>query len=254
MPRTRAGTYWHGMAQLGLKLDHVATLRQVRGGIEPNVAAAALLAEMGGADWLIAHLREDRRHIQDRDLYGFQHVAPSRLTLEISAADRMLKFALELRPARVTVVPEHPMELTTEGGLDMIGKREIVANAAASLAQAGIPVTLLIQPSVDDVKACHRLGQPGLSVELNATAYRAAKTPLERRAWEERIVTAAKLAAKVGMPVQLGHGLTLDLVRAFAPVPEIAQFNVGHAVIARAALIGIEAAVREMKTAATARA
>jgi pyridoxine 5-phosphate synthase len=238
------------MAQLGLKLDHVATLRQVRGGIEPNVAAAALLAEMGGADWILAHLREDRRHIQDRDLYAVQHVVPSRLTLEISSVDRMLKFALELHPARVTVLPEHPLELTTEGGLDMIGKREAVATATATLAQAGIPVTLLIQPSVDDVKACHRLGLPGLSVELNATSYRAAKTPAERRVWEDRIVTAAKLAAKVGMPVQLGHGLTLDAVRTFAAVPEIAQVNVGHAVVARAALVGMEAAVREMKAAA----
>jgi pyridoxine 5-phosphate synthase len=241
------------MAQLGLKLDHIATLRQVRGGRDPNVATAALLADMGGADWIIAHLREDRRHIQDRDLYAIQQVVPSRLTLEISSADRMLKYALELHPARVTVLPEHPMELTTEAGLDMIGKREIVANAAATLAQAGIPVTLLIQPTVDDVKACHRLGQLGVSVELNATAYRAAKTPAERRACEERIVTAAKLAAKVGMPVHLGHSLTLDAVRTFAAVPEIAQINVGHAVVARAALIGIEAAVREMKAAAASR-
>lgn len=238
------------MAQLGLKLDHVATLRQVRGGREPNVATAALLAEMGGADWIIAHVREDRRHIQDRDLYALQQVVPSRLTLEISSADRMLKYAIELHPARVTVLPEHPMELTTEGGLDMIGRREIVANAVSTLAQAGIPVTLLIQPSIDDVKACHRLGQPGVSVELNATAYRAAKAPSERRACEERIVMAAKLAAKVGMPVQLGHGLSLDAVRVFAVVPEIAQINVGHAVVARAALIGIEAAVREIKAAA----
>ncbi len=228
-------------------------MRQVRGGRDPNVATAALLAEMGGADWIIAHLREDRRHIQDRDLYALQHVVPSRLTLEISSADRMLKYALELHPARVTVLPEHPMELTTEGGLDMIGKREIVANAVSTLAQAGIPVTLLIQPSVDDVKACHRLGQVGVNVELNATAYRAAKTPVERRACEERIVTAAKLAAKVGMPVQLGHSLTLDAVRTFAAVPEISQINVGHAVVARAALIGIEAAVREMKAAAAGR-
>jgi pyridoxine 5-phosphate synthase len=238
------------MAQLGFKLDHIATLRQVRGGTEPNVAAAALLAEMGGADWIIVHLREDRRHIQDRDLYALQQVAPARLTLEISSADRMLKLAIELRPARVTVVPEHPMEHTTEGGLDLIGKREVVANAGATLAQAGIPVTLLIQPLVDDVKACHRLGQSGVSVELNATPYRSAKSPAERYAWQEQIVTAAKLAAKVGIPVQLGHGLTLDAVRTFAATREIAQLNVGHAVVARAALIGLEAAVREMKAAA----
>jgi pyridoxine 5-phosphate synthase len=238
------------VAQLGVKLDHIATLRQVRGGVEPNVAAAGLLAELGGADWLIAHLREDRRHIQDRDLYALQQVVPSRLTLEISLADRMVKFALELRPARVTLVPEQPLELTTENGLDMIGKREAVAHAVAMLAQAGIPVTLLIQPLVDDVKVCHRLGHPGLTVELNATLHRAAKTPADRRAWEEQIATAAKLAAKLGMPVHLGHGLTLDAVRGFAAVPEIVQFNVGHAIVARAALIGIENAVREMKLAA----
>ncbi len=238
------------MAHLGVKLDHIATLRQVRGGAEPNVAAAALLTEMGGADWMIVHIREDRRHIQDRDLYALQQVAPSRLTVELSLADRMLKLALELRPARVTLVPEQPMELTTEGGLDMIGKREVVANAVATLGQAGIPVTLLIQPLVDDVKACHRLGHTGLSVELNATPYRVAKTPSDRRSWEDQIGTTAKLASKLGMPVQVGHGLTLDAVRALAAIPEISQFNVGHAIVARAALIGIEHAVREMKTAA----
>jgi pyridoxine 5-phosphate synthase len=238
------------MAQLGVKLDHIATLRQVRGGVEPNVAAAALLAELGGADWIIAHLREDRRHIQDRDLYAVHHVVPSRLTLEISLADRMLKFAIELRPARVTLVPEQPMELTTEGGLDMIGKRDAVAHAALTLVQAGIPVTLLIQPLVDDVKACHRLGHPGLSVELNATPHRSAKTPAERRSWEEQIAATAKLAFKLGMPVQVGHGLTADAIRGLAAVPEITQFNVGHAMVARAALIGMDRAVRELKTAA----
>jgi pyridoxine 5-phosphate synthase len=241
------------MAQLGVKLDHVATLRQVRGGVEPNIAAAALLAEMGGADWVIVHLREDRRHIQDRDLYALQHVASSRLAVEISLADRMLKVALELRPARITLVPEQPMELTTEGGLDMIGKREVVANAVATLVQAGIPVTLLIQPLVDDVKACHRVGHPGLSVELNATSYRAAKTPSDRRSWEDQIGATAKLASKLGMPVQVGHGLTFDGVRVLATTPEIAQFNVGHAIVARAALVGIEHAVREMKAAASRR-
>jgi len=237
------------MAQLGVKLDHIATLRQVRGGVEPNVASAALLAELGGADWIIAHLREDRRHIQDRDLYALQHVVPSRVTLEISLADRMLKLAVELRPARVTLVPEQPMELTTEGGLDLIGKREAVAHAVSTLVQAGVPVTLLIQPLVDDVKACHRLGHPGLSVELNTTPYRSAKTPTDRRQWEEQIGTTAKLAAKLGLAVQVGHGLTADAVRVLAAVPEIAQFNVGHAIVARAALVGVEQAVREIKRA-----
>lgn len=241
------------MAQLGVKLDHIATLRQVRGGMEPNVAAAGLLAELGGADWIIAHLREDRRHIQDRDLYALQHVVPSRLAVECSLADRMLKLALELRPARVTLVPEQPMELTTEGGLDLIGKREVVANAVATLVQADIPVTLLIQPLVDDVKACHRLGHPGLSVELNATPYRSAKTPVDRRSWEDQIATTAKLAFKLGMPAQIGHGLTADSIRSLSVVPEIAQFNVGHAMVARAALVGIEQAVREMKMAAAPR-
>jgi pyridoxine 5-phosphate synthase len=128
-----------------------------------------------------------------------------------------------------------------------------VANAVATLVQAGIPVTLLIQPLVDDVKACHRVGHPGLSVELNATSYRAAKTPSDRRSWEDQIGATAKLASRLGMPVQVGHGLTLDGVRALAAMPEIAQFNVGHAIVARAALVGIEHAVREMKAAASRR-
>src|SRR3990172_5797842 len=124
------------MAQLGVKLDHVATLRQVRGGAEPNVATAAVLAEMGGADWIIAHLREDRRHIQERDLYALQQVVASKLTLEVSLADRMLKFAQDLRPARITLVPEQPLELTPEGGLDLIGKRDVILQAVAMLRHA----------------------------------------------------------------------------------------------------------------------
>jgi pyridoxine 5-phosphate synthase len=239
------------MAQLGVKLDHVATLRQVRGGSEPNLATAAILAEMGGADWIIVHMREDRRHIQDRDVYALHQVVAPKLTLEASLADRMLKFALELRPARVTLVPEQPMELTTEGGLDLIGKRDVVAHTAAALRQAGIAVTLLIQPLLDDVKACHRLGVAGLGIELHAGAFVAAKTPADRQVWRDQIVNAAKLGAKLGIPIQIGHGLTLDTVRAFAAIGEIAQCNVGHAIAARAVLVGLERATREVKTAAT---
>ena len=241
------------MAQLGVKLDHVATLRQVRGGGEPNLAAAAILAEMGGADWIIAHLREDRRHIQERDVYALQQIVASKLTIEISLAERMLKFALELRPARVTLVPEQPLELTTEGGLDLIGKREQAAQAVTALRQAGIAVALLIQPLVDDVRTCHRMGQAGLGVELNATGYAAAKTPADRHTWAEQIANAARLAAKLGIPTQIGHGLTVDAVRLFAGVADIAQCNVGHAIAARAMLVGMEQAVREMKVAAAPR-
>lgn len=241
------------MAQLGVKLDHVATLRQVRGGAEPNLATAAVLAEMGGADWIIAHLREDRRHIQERDLYALQQVVPSKLTLEMSLADRMLKFALELRPARVTLVPEQPLELTTEGGLDLIGKREVVLQAVGALRHVGISVTLLIQPLIDDVKTCHRLGHAGLGIELNTTPYVTAKSPADRQAWWDQTSNAAKLAAKLGMTVQIGHGLTTDTVRTFAGVGEIAQCNVGYAIAARAMLVGIEQAVREMKGAAAPR-
>ncbi|MEO5657494.1 MAG: pyridoxine 5'-phosphate synthase [Nitrospiria bacterium] len=246
MPRDRRS----GMAELGVKLDHVATLRQARGGSEPNLAAAAILGELGGADWFIVHLREDRRHIQERDLHALQQVVASKLTLEISLADRMLKFALEARPARVTLVPEQPLELTTEGGLDLIGKRDQVYQAVAALRQAGIAVALLVQPLIDDIKTCHRLGHPGLGVELNTTSYIAAKTPADRQVWSEQIIHSAKLAAKLGMPVQIGHALSLDAVRTFAATPEIAQYNVGHALAARAMLVGMEQAVREMKTAA----
>lgn len=241
------------MAQLGAKLDHVATLRQVRGGGEPNLAAAAILAEMGGADWIIVHLREDRRHIQERDVHALQQIVASKLTLEISLAERMLKFALELRPARVTLAPEQPLELTTEGGLDLIGKREQAVQAVTALRQAGIAVTLLIQPLVDDVKICHRMGQAGLGLEINATGYAAANTPADRHAWAEQIANAARLAAKLGIPTQIGHGLTVDAVRAFAGVSDIAQCNVGHAIAARAMLVGMEQAVREMKAAAAPR-
>lgn len=237
------------MAQLGVRLDHVATMRQVRGGSEPNLAAAAILAEMGGADRILAHVREDRRHIQERDLYALHHVVGPKLTLEISTTERMLKFALDVRPARVTLVPEHPMELTTEGGLDLIGKRDVVMQAVTVLRQAGIAVTLLLQPLVDDVKSAHRLGQASLGIELNATPYAAAQTPAERRTWWSQVEMSAKFAAKLGMTVQIGHGLTVDAVRAFAAIDEIAQCNVGHAIAARAVLVGLEQATREMKAA-----
>jgi pyridoxine 5-phosphate synthase len=237
------------MLRLGVKLDHVATMRQVRGGSEPNLAAAAILAEMGGADWILVHLREDRRHIQERDVYALQHVVGPKLTLEISSTERMLKFALDVRPARVTLVPEHPMELTTEGGLDLIGKREAVMQTVSVLRQSNIPVTLLVQPTVDDVRMAHRLGQGVLGVELNTTPCATAKTPADRRSWGSQVETAAKFAAKLGMTVQIGHGLTADAVRAFAAITEIAQCNVGHAIAARAVLVGLEQATREMKAA-----
>jgi len=237
------------MPQLGVKLDHIATMRQVRGGSEPNLAAAALMAEMGGADWILVHLREDRRHIQERDLYALQHVVGPKLTLEVSTTERMLKFALDVRPARVTLVPEHPLELTTEGGLDLIGKRDAVLQMVSVLRQSHIAVTLLIQPLVDEVRTAHRLGQGLLGVELNTTPYANAKTQADRRTWANHVETAAKFAAKLGMTVQIGHGLTADGVRTFAAISEIAQCNVGHAIAARAVLVGLEQATREMKAA-----
>lgn len=233
------------MARLGVNVDHVATLRQSRGGAEPDPIAAAVLVELAGADGLVVHLREDRRHIQDRDLTLLREVVQTKLDLEIAAEESMIKVALNVKPHLVTLVPERRQELTTEGGLEVAAHREHIEKLVTLLHDGGIPVSLFIEPNLNQVKAAHRVGAD--YVELHTGRYANARRLKEEQTELEAITQAAKLAYKLGMGVNAGHGLNYRNVRRLAQIPEIVEFNIGHSIIARAVLVGLERAVREMK-------
>lgn len=233
------------MARLGVNVDHVATLRQARGGTEPDPVAAAVLVELGGADGLVVHLREDRRHIQDRDLSLLREVIKIKLDLEMAAEESMIKIALSVKPHLVTLVPERRQELTTEGGLDVAGQRDRIKRSIDLLHDSGIPVSLFIEPDLDQVKAAHKVAAD--YVELHTGRYANARFSKEEQAEFEAIAQAAKLAYKLGLGVNAGHGLNYRNVKRLTQIPEIVEYNIGHSIIARAVFVGLERAVREMK-------
>lgn len=233
------------MARLGVNIDHVATLRQARGGSDPDPLAAAVLVELAGADGLVVHLREDRRHIQDKDLQLLREVVRTKLDLEIAADDAMAKLALSVKPDLVTLVPEKRQELTTEGGLDVAGQRDRVQTIVAMLHDGGIPVSLFIEPDLTQVKAAHKIAAD--FVELHTGRYANATRSKEADAEFEAITQAAKLAYKLGMGVNAGHGLNYRNVKRLTHVSEIVEYNIGHSIIARAVLVGLQQAVQEMK-------
>jgi len=232
-------------ARLGVNVDHVATLRQARRSAYPDPVAAALLAELGGADQITIHLREDRRHIQDRDLEVMRKTVTTRLNLEMAATQEMVKIAYETRPDEVTLVPERREELTTEGGLDVVRGKDGVARVVKTLRDADILASLFIDPDLDQVRAAHRV--EAQVVEIHTGRYCDARLPGDRRRELARIVDAAKAAAKLGLQVAAGHGLNYQNVQPVAAVAEIEEFNIGHAIVGRAVLVGMERAVREMK-------
>ncbi len=233
------------MARLGVNIDHVATLRQARGGVEPDPIAAAVLVELAGADGLVVHLREDRRHIQDRDLTQLREVVQTKLDLEIAAEESMAKTALSVKPHLVTLVPERRQELTTEGGLDVAGQRDKIQKIIELLHDGGIPVSLFIEPDLAQVKAAHKVAAD--YVELHTGRYANAKRAKEEQLEVEALSQAAKLAYKLGMGVNAGHGLNYRNVKRLTHIQEIVEYNIGHSIIARAVLVGLERAVREMK-------
>ncbi|MEE8240007.1 MAG: pyridoxine 5'-phosphate synthase [Nitrospirales bacterium] len=233
------------MARLGVNVDHVATLRQARGGTDPDPVAAAVLVELAGADGLVVHLREDRRHIQDRDLALLRQVIKTKLDLEIAAEETMAKVALDVKPHMVTLVPERREELTTEGGLEVAARRERIQTLVSLLHDGGIPVSLFIEPNLAQVKAAHKVGAD--YIELHTGRYANATRLKEEQAELEAITHMAKLAYKLGMGVNAGHGLNYRNVKRLSQIPEIVEFNIGHSIIARAVLVGLERAVREMK-------
>lgn len=234
---------------LHVNVDHVATLRQARGTRYPDPVWAASLVELAGADGITVHLREDRRHIQDRDLRLLRETVRGALNLEMAATEEMVGIAREVRPDVVTLVPEKRAERTTEGGLDPA--LPAVAAAARALAEAKIPVSLFIDPTEAAVRGAHALGVP--RIELHTGDYCERWRPLGGAPEElERIAQAARLGHSLGLHVAAGHGLDYSNVAGVAAVPEIEELNIGHAIVARAVLCGMERAVREMRAAVSA--
>jgi len=239
------------LAKLGVNIDHVATVRQARGGAEPDPVHAAVLAELAGADGITVHLREDRRHIQDRDLRLLRQTVKTSLNLEMAASDEIISIALDVGPEMATLVPEKREELTTEGGLDVIVNRERVHDAVRRLKDGGIFVSLFIDPSLDQVKEASKVGAD--AVEIHTGSYADAMTYRATQTEYEKIFESCRLAHKLGMVVNAGHGLNYRNVRQIAVIKEIYELNIGHSIVSRAVLVGLERAVREMKELVAAR-
>ena len=233
------------MTRLGVNIDHVATLRQARRGTEPEPIAAAIIAEMAGADGIVVHLREDRRHIQDRDLRILREVIQTKLDLEMAATDEMAKIALDIKPDMVTIVPERREELTTEGGLDVASSREKLKDIIGLLHEGGIIVSLFIDPDIDQIKASHKVNAD--YIEIHTERYANAKRIKDEDKEIDSITQAAKLAYKLGLGVNAGHGLNYRNVKRLAQIQEIVEFNIGHSIISRGILVGLDRAVREMR-------
>lgn len=229
---------------LGVNVDHVATIRQARRGIEPDPVMAATLAILGGADGITAHLREDRRHIHDRDLKILKELVPVELNLEMAATKEMIGIALKIRPDMVTLVPEKREELTTEGGLNVMKQKLNLKKAVRIIQEAGIPVSLFINPSGDDIAISKEIGAQ--MVEIHTGLYANSKG---KRQEKELIKVARSLkeALSLGLQVNAGHGLNYFNVRKIAAIEGLRGLYIGHSIISRAVLVGIERAVREMK-------
>ena len=233
------------MPRLSVNIDHVATVRQARGGREPDPVWAAVEAELGGADGITVHLREDRRHVQDRDVRVLRETVRTRLNLEAAVAPEMVDFALEIRPDQVTFVPERRQEVTTEGGLDVVGQRPRVADAVQRCRAAGLSVSLFIDPTLAQVLAAAELGVD--AVELHTGRYADATTRGERDDELAALVDAGRAAREAGMALHAGHGLTLHNLGDVARIAGMAELNVGHSLVSRAVFLGMREAVREMK-------
>ncbi len=241
------------MTRLNVNIDHIATIRQARHTNEPNPAAAAVICELAGADGITTHLRSDRRHIQDYDLIALKQVVKTHLNVEMAATEEMIEIAMSIKPDVVTLVPERPQEITTEGGLDVLTHKHIIKFAIDKLLTKGIFVGLFIDPDLKQIKEAAKLG--AFQVEICTACYaHLNEEPGDstvRRIKEigvevERIRKAAKTATQAGLHVAAGHGLTYRNVGKIARIEEIEEFNIGHNIIARAALIGLDQAVREM--------
>jgi len=230
---------------LGVNIDHVATLRQARGTRYPDPIQAAIEAEQAGADAITLHLREDRRHIQERDVTMLKDILLTRMNLEMAVTEEMLMIAERLRPEDVCLVPERREELTTEGGLDVAGQLNRISDACARLADAGVRVSLFIDADPAQVEAARRCEAP--VIEIHTGHYADAITAQQRHEELQRIVQAVNHGVQLGLQVNAGHGLNYQNVTTIASLPDISELNIGHAIVARAVFSGLQEAVREMK-------
>lgn len=229
--------------RLGVNIDHVATLRQARRANDPEPVTAALLAELAGAHGITVHLRADRRHMQDRDLRLLRQVVSTRLNVEMAATDEMVAIATEIRPHQVTLVPEHPGEVTTTGGLDVVRHQRSITEATGRLQAAGVAVSLFIDPEPEQIGLARSTG--ATAIEINTGPYAEAASDRRLEALQ-RIRAAARQGREDGLEVLGGHGLTYVNVQPVATVPDMAELNIGHSIVARAVLVGLDRAVREM--------
>lgn len=232
------------MARVAINVDHVATLRQARQAAEPDPVTAAALVELAGAQGVVVHLREDRRHIQDRDVEILRQTVKTKLNLEMAATPEMVETALRIKPDVATLVPEKRQELTTEGGLDAALQEGALQEAVRALHDGGIAVSLFLDPEPQQIKAAHRLEVE--YVEIHTGSFCNAPTFAERKEEFDRVVTTAKLIKKLGIGVHAGHGVDYRNIHWLRSIPEIEEYSIGHSVIARAVLVGLERAVREM--------
>lgn len=232
------------MVRLGVNIDHVATVRQARRGKEPDPISAAILADLAGADGIVCHLREDRRHIQDRDLRLLREVVRSHLNLEMAPTEEMEKIAIKTLPEMVTLVPEKREEITTEGGLDAATHADRFAKIVSNLHTHNIVVSLFIDPDIHQVKAASRVGAD--YVELHTGEYANTENLNSQNEELEKLTSMALAASKLGLGVSAGHGLNYQNVAMVAKIPKIEELNIGHSIISRAVLVGLERAVSEM--------
>ena len=233
------------MIKLGVNIDHVATLRQARGTRYPDPIQAAIEAEQAGADAITLHLREDRRHIQDQDVEILRRLLQTRMNLEMAVADDIVAFACRIRPHECCLVPERRQELTTEGGLDVIAGQKKITAVCSRLAEAGMRVSLFVDPDPDQIEAAAKTGAP--TIEIHTGHYASAETDEVLRGELVRIEQAVQQGQDLRLQVNAGHGLHYHNVQAIASIPGISDLNIGHAIIARALFTGMKEAVREMK-------
>lgn len=233
--------------RLGVNIDHVATLREARKIDEPDPVHAAVLAEKVGADQITVHLREDRRHIQDRDVRVLRQLLHIPLNLEMAAAQEMVSIALDIQPHQVTLVPERRQEVTTEGGLDVQGAKEQIAYTIRYLRDGGIAPVTFIDPDLQQIKESRRVG--AVAVEFHTGAYATARSPEEAQRRLAELQDGARAAAKLGMRVHAGHGLNLRNIGPIAAIAELEEVNIGHSIVARSIFVGFEAAILEMRRA-----
>lgn len=233
------------LANLGVNIDHVATVREARKTNEPDPVWAATLAELGGADGITLHLREDRRHIQDRDLRVMRQTVVAPLNLELACAEDVLRLACEIKPSQATLVPERREEVTTEGGLDVVGNRPLVADAVRRLREAGIVVSLFLDPDAAQIDAGAAVGAD--AVELHTGAYANAHASVESERQLDKLRSAGRYVRDAGLTLHAGHGLTYRNVQPVAAIEGMCDLNIGHSIIARSIMVGLEQAVRDMK-------